>query len=97
MMKATCFCGKVCKNLRGLRIYQTKMGYVKKKHVEQQLPSTVPGETEEEQDWESTYSVQNLQGPPAVPSKPSEVAGSYGLPQTRRLSGDGLMRTSTAL
>lgn len=74
-MTATCFCGKVCKNLRGLRIHQTRMGCIRRKQAEQRtepVPSTDPGKTEEEQEPESPHSVQNLQAQHAAPSKPSE-------------------------
>lgn len=69
----------VYENLRGLRIHQTKMGCTRKKQVKQyteSVPSTVPGEKEEEHNPESTQSVQNLQNlqtPPAIPSKPPEL------------------------
>lgn len=52
------------------------MGCTRKKQVKQctkSVPSTVPGEKEEEHNPESTQSVQNLQTPPAVPSKPPEL------------------------
>lgn len=73
--RATCFSGKTCENLRGLRIHQTKMGCIRRKQVEQHTEavlSTVAGETEEEQDPESPHSVQTLQALHAAPSKPSE-------------------------
>ncbi|XP_049337547.1 uncharacterized protein LOC125802987 [Astyanax mexicanus] len=74
-MRVTCPCGKICKNLRGLRIHQTRMGCTKRKQREQRtepMPSIEPGETEEEQDPEQPYSVQNLHASQAVPSRPSE-------------------------
>lgn len=72
---ATCFCGKVCKNLRSLRIHQTRMGCTRRTQAEQRtepVPSTDPGEMEEEQEPESPHSVQNLQAQHAASSKPSE-------------------------
>ncbi|KAF7644984.1 hypothetical protein LDENG_00212670 [Lucifuga dentata] len=51
------------------------MGCIRRKQVEQRtepVPSTVPGETEEEQDPEPPHSVQNLQALHAAPNKPSE-------------------------
>ncbi|XP_063050368.1 uncharacterized protein LOC134445223 [Engraulis encrasicolus] len=73
--RVSCMCGKSCKNLRGLRIHQTKMGCTRRKQAEQRteaVHSTAPGETEEEQDPESTHSVQNLQAQLAPPNNPSE-------------------------
>ncbi|RXN24139.1 reverse transcriptase [Labeo rohita] len=74
-MRVTCMCGKSCKNLKGLKIHQTKMGCMRREQAEQRteaVQSMAPGETEEEQDPESTHSVQNFQAQRAPPNNPSE-------------------------
>ncbi|XP_038147774.1 uncharacterized protein LOC119787807 [Cyprinodon tularosa] len=72
---AVCKCGKVCKNLKGLKIHQTKMRCLRNP-VEQRtvpVPSTASGETEEDPGPESPHSAQSLHALPATPqSRASE-------------------------
>ncbi|XP_077372334.1 uncharacterized protein LOC144033646 [Festucalex cinctus] len=65
-MSAVCPCGKVCKNPRGLKIHQTKMGCLTRTQVVQRT-GLVPGETQEEPGRESTHSAQTLYAPQALP------------------------------
>lgn len=73
---AVCRCGKVCKNPRGLKIHQTKIGCLRTERVVQRtvpVPDTAPGETEEELGPETPHSAQNPQAPQAIPqSRTSE-------------------------
>ena len=46
-MTATCICGKLCKNQRGLKIHMAKMK-CRDKEQEEQRTGTSPGETQEE-------------------------------------------------
>ncbi|XP_048863711.1 uncharacterized protein LOC125738598 [Brienomyrus brachyistius] len=61
-----CFCGKVCKNARGLKIHQSRMKCLEQESAAQRTGIT-PGETQEEPGPETTHSAQNLQ----VPSTPT--------------------------
>eukprot|EP00064_Thunnus_orientalis_P014686 superscaffoldBa00002586_g14733 len=67
-----CICGKVCKNLRGLKIHQTKMACLRGEQVKQcagavanttdsVVLATEPGQTEEEPDLESPHSALTKQ------------------------------------
>lgn len=81
---AVCICGKVCKNLKGLKIHQAKMACLRRDQVKLRsgtaagavvtvMPAAEPGETEEEPGPESPHSTRNLQAtqiPP--PSRKSE-------------------------
>lgn len=59
-MSTECFCGKVCKNLRGLKIHTTKMGCVQTGQAAQRT-GNLPDEMLEEQGLEPNNSAQNLQ------------------------------------
>lgn len=71
-MSAVCICGKVCKNLKGLKIHQAKMACLRRDQVKLRsgtaagvavtvTPAAEPGETEEEPGPESPHSTRNLQ------------------------------------
>lgn len=53
-----CRCGKVCKSDRGLKIHQSRMGYLRHSSVQS---TGQPDETEERQGQVSDHSTQNLQ------------------------------------
>ena len=57
--QSTCFCGKTCKNPRGLKIHQTKMGCAPVKSLTKRAGETL-GETEEEVVQESYHSDHSL-------------------------------------
>ncbi|KAL7847956.1 hypothetical protein AOLI_G00226740 [Acnodon oligacanthus] len=72
---AVCKCGKVCKNLTGLKIHQTKMGCMRKLMAQHTVTvlDTAPGATEEEPAPDRPHSAQNLLAPLATPqSRPSK-------------------------
>ncbi|KAL7876168.1 hypothetical protein AOLI_G00111310 [Acnodon oligacanthus] len=72
MTSAQCFCGKVCKNPRGLKIHQAKMRCVRTVPVAQRSGNT-PGETQEELGQETNHSAQNHQVTQALnPRRTSE-------------------------
>lgn len=58
--------GKVCKNLHGLKIHQTKMKCLTGMQVVQRA-GPVPDEMQEEAGRESTHSAQTLHAPQALP------------------------------
>lgn len=71
-MSRESFCGKICKNDRGLKIHQAKMK-CKEQGQPPQCTCPVPGETEKEQGPGSPHRAQSLQVVPSVPSnRPSE-------------------------
>lgn len=53
-----CTCGKVCKNTKGLKIHQAKMGYLRPRSVQR---TGQPGEMEERPGSVANHSTQNLQ------------------------------------
>ena len=62
MTTTTCGCGKVCKNLRGLKIHQAKMKCGGGEGPEQRS-GTLPGETQEVQGQDTHHSAQSLHAP----------------------------------
>ena len=75
-IKATiCHCGKICKNIHGLKIHQARM----KCQVETsqgQRTGASPGETQETQGREAHHSAQSLQAEAQVPPKTLNTAGN---------------------
>ncbi|XP_053332775.1 uncharacterized protein LOC128506382 [Clarias gariepinus] len=59
-MSKQCTCGKVCKNIHGLKIHQTKMKCLLGAGATQRTGAQ-PGETQEEPGPESPHSARNLQ------------------------------------
>ena len=88
--RVTCLCGKSCKNLRGLKILQTKMGCRRRKQADQHTEavlSTVLGETEEEPYLESPtvsrtskFSMLHLASHPNIESNSIGVRKAYEEP-----------------
>lgn len=64
--RAVCRCGKVCKNLHGLKIHQAKMKCLTGRQVVQRT-GPAPGETQEEPSPESPHSAQSLHAPQGHP------------------------------
>ena len=70
-----CHCGKICKNICGLKIHQARI----KCQVEtsqRQCTGASPGETQEAQGREAHHSAQSLQAEAQVPPKTSNTVGS---------------------
>lgn len=67
-MNAVCKCGKVCKNQRGLKIHQTRMGCLRKQVMLRAVSVlvTAPDETQGEQGPESPHSVPDPQAASAT-------------------------------
>ncbi len=66
----TCFCGKLFKNHRGLKIHQARMKCLERES-EVQRTSPEPGETQEGPGQEATHRAQSLHAP--EPPNPSRV------------------------
>ena len=70
-----CHYGKICKNIRGLKIHKVRM----KCQVEtrqRQRTGASPGETQEAQGREAHHRAQSLQAEAQVPLKTSNTAGN---------------------